>query len=97
LGQVDLSCPRELLEKASPGVGRDDALDLCLELGDGVQQRAQELDLGADEWGRYLRWESGGRGGCQARSAQQFGGGVGAAVGVAAQEGGRAGLAESGG
>jgi hypothetical protein len=97
LGQVELADTGELLEKSGPGVGGDDAFDLCFELGDGVQQGAQELDLSSQEACQYLGWQPGGRGGCRAKSGQQFGGCLAAAVSVAAQEGGHASFTESSG
>ena len=59
LGQVDVADAGELLEKASSWVGGDDAFDVCFELGDGAQQSAQQLNLGADQASQYVGWQSG--------------------------------------
>lgn len=89
--------PGELVKKVGPGVGGDDAFDLCFERGDGVQQGPQELDLDAQEVSQDPGWQSGGRGGCPTKPLAQFGGGFAAAVGMASQEGGHARFPESGG
>lgn len=94
LGQVDLADARQRLEDRGLGVLAQGGGQGPIQLGDAAKQGTQQPELGADTVGQDLGIElvDGDRGGAQ--PVKQLGWGASAAIAVAAQEDGQAGLAQ---
>ena len=94
LGQVDLADARQRLEDRGLGVLAQGGGQGPIQVGDAAKQAAQQSDLDADAVGQDLGIELVDRDRGGAQPVKQLPWGAPAALAVAAQEGGQAGLAQ---